>query len=59
MRKLFFSRYLAAFPHLTTAMVEKRSQLTALKHQLVFFRFAGILGLGSVWLLNFIRKRFQ
>jgi len=50
---------LASFPDLTTAMVEKGSQLTALKHQLGFFRFAGILGLGGVWLFNLIRKRFQ
>ena len=50
---------LAAFPDLTTAMVEKGSRLTALKHQLGFFRFAGIFGLGGVWLFNLIRKRFQ
>lgn len=50
---------LATFPDLTTAMVEKGSQLTALKHQLGFFRFAAIFGLGGIWLLKLIRRRFQ
>ncbi len=50
---------LAAFPDLTTAMVEKGSQLTALKHQLGFFRFAAIFGLGGVWLFNLIRRRLR
>lgn len=50
---------LATFPDLTTAMVEKGSRLTALKHQLGFFRFLAIGVLGGIWLFKLIRERFR